>query len=134
MTAPGRRLHSRKLRAIVLIRQEGRCAYCNTSLHGCPIEWDHFVPFAYLGSSGGEANWVAACYGCNRKKRARMFSSTDDIAEFCVDVITDHGAFGEGWPEGTEIWQRQLASQASNSPNKGYSLLPDGFDTEAVGQ
>jgi len=126
----GRKLYSKKIKAKILIEQMGRCAYCNASLHERPIQWDHFIPWIYLESSGGKENWVASCPGCNGRKHARIFQDEDSIAEFCVGVIQKHGALGEGWPEGTEIWQRKLHVEASDTPDSGYSLLPEGFGDE----
>ena len=86
----------------VIEDQLGRCAYCNSSLVNVQIHWDHFIPFSYLGHSP-ENNWVASCGPCNRVKYSRVFSNEKDITQFCLEMIKDHGSFGEGWPEGYEV-------------------------------
>lgn len=110
MSKLGRKLNNESLKAKILINQFGRCGYCNISLHDQEIEWDHFIPWSYLDSSGGEDNWVAACWKCNGKKSSRVFTNISQITKFSFKMIQSHGSYAEGWAEGTEEWQKQLQS------------------------
>jgi hypothetical protein len=114
MSKLGRRLTSDKLKAQILLKQYGRCGYCNISLQNENIEWDHFIPWSYLDSSGGEDNWVASCWKCNGKKSSKVFTDISQITKFSFKMIQSHGSFGEGWSEGTESWQEQLNYMASD--------------------
>ena len=109
----GRSLTDVRLRALILIRQEGRCGYCNISLFGKDVKWDHFIPWSYLDSSGGKDNWVATCLRCNLKKSNKVFRNEEDMIIFCNDMIASHGSFAEGWEEGSDHWQSKLMAQAT---------------------
>lgn len=95
----GRALPKQVIRDRILIEQTGRCAYCNAGLDDQQIEWDHFVPYIYLQNNPDE-NWVASCRPCNRAKSSRIFASEADLTAFCMEMVSRHGSFGEGWPEG----------------------------------
>lgn len=98
-TSLGNKIPAQNLRRKILIEQMGRCAYCNAGLDDETLEWDHFIPFSYLGCNP-QNNWVAACRACNRTKSSRVFSSEADLTDFIVEMVTGHGSFGDGWPEG----------------------------------
>lgn len=106
----GRKLNSQQLKAKILIKQYGRCAYCNSSLHDQEIEWDHFIPWSYLNSSGGDDNWVAACKLCNGKKSSKVFTSIEQITQFSYKMVKSHGSFAEGWSEDSGAWKTELES------------------------
>jgi hypothetical protein len=90
---------SREVRAKIITEQMGRCAYCNASLAGEPIEWDHFIPHAWQASNANE-NYVAACRPCNQAKKARYMASEADLTAFCLEMVKSHGSFADGWPDG----------------------------------
>ncbi len=98
------------LQARILIEQEGRCCYCNASLLDRLIHWDHIVPFSWTGLNS-ENNFAAACVDCNKKKWQMIFRNEDDVFNFSKEMISLHGSFGEGWPEGSTHWQKTLQSQ-----------------------
>lgn len=108
------------MQSLILIRQEGRCGYCNISLFNEQVKYDHFIPWSYLDSSGGKDNWVATCGRCNLKKSSKIFRNEEDMMMFCNDMIISHGSFAEGWEEGTEHWQSKLMAQATprDTPKK----------------
>lgn len=71
-------------------RQNNRCLYCEIPI-GTPIwrrsktvilrlNWDHFVPYAYLARSPRD-NWVMACHVCNGLKSCRMFDTVQAARE-----------------------------------------------------
>lgn len=71
-------------------RQDNRCLYCEIPI-GTPIwrrsktvilrlNWDHFVPYAYLARSPRD-NWVLACHVCNGLKSCRMFDTVQAARE-----------------------------------------------------
>lgn len=99
--AKGRRLPPADVARSVLVSQMGRCAYCNVSLISRAMQWDHFVPFSYLGYNPSR-NWVAACHLCNNAKGNRHLNNEDDLFEFCHEMMIRHGELGEGWPEGSK--------------------------------
>ena len=81
------------------MKQMGRCAYCNASLVGEPIEWDHFIPHVWSQTNRND-NYVAACRPCNQAKKARYLASEADLTAFCLEMVKSHGSFSDGWPEG----------------------------------
>ena len=58
-------------RADVWVKGGGECIYCERELDEGLWDMDHFVPIS-LGGSHTLANCVAACRGCNRRKRNKM--------------------------------------------------------------
>ena len=96
---PSRRPISRKLKDAILIAQTGRCAYCNAGLDEQQIQWDHFIPFAYVQANYDD-NWVAACAPCNNYKGSRHLTSEAYLTAFCLEMVKLHGSYGDGWPEG----------------------------------
>jgi hypothetical protein len=71
-------------------KQNNQCLYCEIPI-GTPIwrhsktvilrlNWDHFVPYAYLARSPRD-NWVLACHVCNRIKSCRMFDTVQAARE-----------------------------------------------------
>ena len=128
----GRKLNNVMQRSLILIQQEGRCAYCNISLFGEPVHYDHLLPWSYLDSSGGDSNWVASCQRCNNKKYSMVFKDMDDVAKFCTRMISSHGSFGEGWEEGSESWQAKLMADATprNTPNTPSEWVLRQFEKE----
>ena len=113
-----RTLSNNALKAKILLAQEGRCGYCNSSLWNEAIEWDHFLPWVYAGNSGGENNWVASCSRCNRKKYSKVFRSEKDVTTFCTEMIMSHGSFGEGFEEGANSWRLELEEEAQKTPTR----------------
>lgn len=99
MKTKGREVCPSRIKRALIIEQTGRCFYCNISLVGIGIEYDHIIPFSYLGFNPAD-NWVACCLECNRLKSNRILRSEADLAGFCVEMISRHGSIGEGWPEG----------------------------------
>lgn len=83
----------------LLVEQDCRCAYCNVSLDEVEIEWDHFLPYGWIRSNPAD-NWVAACRACNRAKSDRYFASEADLSDFCLEMVSQHGSWGDGVPEG----------------------------------
>jgi 5-methylcytosine-specific restriction endonuclease McrA len=75
----------------LLIEQENRCIYCgrlfgsnyerNGKLRMLKINWDHFVPFAYVTSNPAE-NFLAACHLCNGLKGSKMFKTFKETREY----------------------------------------------------
>jgi len=112
----GRQLNNKQLAASILIKQCGRCAYCNTSLQGVQVHWDHFIPWSYLGYSGGDDNWVATCKMCNLKKSSKVFTKMSQVTKFCYEMVQSHGSLAEGWPEETETWQISLHLDSNSTP------------------
>jgi hypothetical protein len=123
-----------RLKAQILIKQEGRCAYCNVSLHAVKLNWDHFIPWSYLRNSGGNDNWIASCLLCNAKKSDKHFKTEEDLYAFCDSVVRNHGSLGNGWPEDSNMWQIQLGILANapirlNRSEKPF-VDPDFAETE----
>lgn len=54
----------KRLRAIVYLRDGGRCVYCGSSYR---LTLDHDTPLA-KGGTWDESNLVTACYSCNSQK------------------------------------------------------------------
>lgn len=64
--------------------QGNRCLYCEIPIGATiwrrsrtvtlRVNWDHFVPYAYLARNPRN-NWVLACHVCNAIKSCRMFDS-----------------------------------------------------------
>jgi hypothetical protein len=102
-----RRKPTRKAQAEILIDQTGRCCYCNISLFGRGIYWDHIIPFSY-SYSNKKINFAATCEDCNNKKSDLIFRNEEDVILFCNRMICSHGSLGDGWPEETEDWQKIL--------------------------
>lgn len=76
------------LQVDVLLAQDNRCLYCGNvfgdfvrvpgrGLVILGLEWDHFIPYAYLVRNP-DWNWVASCTLCNRLKSAAIFASVSD--------------------------------------------------------
>ena len=60
-----------KMKAEVLIRQEGKCAGCGDTLgRGTPYHFDHIQPLDSLGSNDVE-NLQALCKPCHKIKTAQ---------------------------------------------------------------
>lgn len=80
-----------RTREAILIAQRGRCLYCMKPLDGSvfrhgkkialQLNWDHMVPYAYLGSNPGD-NWAAACQVCNMIKDANHFISLQECRDW----------------------------------------------------
>jgi hypothetical protein len=80
--------------------QENKCFYClNTFgmrvLRGRQIlrlrlEWDHLLPFAYA-QDNSSANFVAACYICNRMKSDKLFKTTDEVRSYVAQKWKQKG-------------------------------------------
>ncbi len=83
----------------ILQAQDCRCAYCNVGLDEVEVEWDHFIPYAWMRTNAA-SNFVAACKPCNQFKKARYFASEADLSDFCLEMVKLHGSWGEGVPEG----------------------------------
>jgi len=113
-----RHLSNNALKAKILLAQDGRCGYCNSSLWNEEIQWDHFLPWSYIANSGGENNWVAACSICNRRKHSKVFKNEKDIAVFCTKMIISHGSFGEGFEKGANSWRLKLEEEAQKTPTR----------------
>jgi hypothetical protein len=84
----GKRRHpSKALRNEILSKQGHRCFYCDREFGSVythnkretvrRINWDHFMPFAYL-QTNPKANWVAACNVCNQIKHSRIFYDREE--------------------------------------------------------
>jgi len=88
---PGRGYPDSSVRESILIAQRGLCHYCQRPLDGyvfrggkvtwLRVEWDHFTPFAYLGSNPDD-NWVASCQVCNGIKSSLMFKTSEEAHEY----------------------------------------------------
>lgn len=86
-----RRDISPKRRKSILEHQAYQCVYCGGSLAGkTPIEFDHFVCFAYSGDNG-DKNFVASCRMCNRLKSSLMFNSVEEARAYICDKRTNRG-------------------------------------------
>lgn len=78
------------VRARVLERQGGLCLYCDQPFGGTVLRrgrpvrlrlnWDHFVPLAYLAANPGH-NWVAACHLCNTMKSYYIFTTVQNVRD-----------------------------------------------------
>ena len=67
----------RRIRADILLRQEGRCADCGTRLHLDRVVFDHRPPLALRepGDDPNDPDRIAAiCLRCDRLKTARDLS------------------------------------------------------------
>src|SRR5688500_6510297 len=86
ITGSGRRKYPNvKTRQAILHTHRDRRLYCG-AVFGTPvrrkrghsatrrINWDHFVPYAYVLTNGTHI-WVAACHVCNNIKNCRMFDT-----------------------------------------------------------
>ena len=92
---PGKRVRDR-----ILERQDNRCLYCQMPFGSevirkysyvyLRLQWDHFVPHAYLGRRA-EDNWAAACHVCNGIKASRVFESLDEARRFIVNRAIEKG-------------------------------------------
>lgn len=109
----GKRRHpSPSVERDIILSQRGRCGYCNSSLTHQQIEWDHFIPFSYLGRNPRD-NWVAACRTCNQSKSNRVWTDEEAVYDFCYEMTRDHGELAEGWPDGSDkVWPWILESVA----------------------
>jgi 5-methylcytosine-specific restriction endonuclease McrA len=75
----------------IVIYQRGLCIYCWQPLdgfiwrHGRSIDlelnWDHAVPFSYLGCSPVD-NWVASCQICNQIKSDFIFEDMNSARNY----------------------------------------------------
>jgi 5-methylcytosine-specific restriction endonuclease McrA len=71
------------VRRSVMVRDGGRCqrSYCGITeleslrLHGCPLEYDHIIPFS-LGGTSDEGNIQLLCKSCNGTK-SNKFTAYD---------------------------------------------------------
>ena len=89
--ADKRRTPTPTMRRKVLVRQHDRCMYCDNpfgwivSRKGRPVmlklNWDHFVPYSFLGANPGD-NWVAACHVCNNIKGPKMFDTIREAQQY----------------------------------------------------
>lgn len=61
----------KKMRRIILRRQNDKCFYCGRKLQSRGYVLDHFIPRSKGGEDEAE-NRVAACPPCDGKKGARM--------------------------------------------------------------
>ena len=102
-----RRIPTLGIQADIINKQTGRCGYCNASLVDQIIQWDHYIPFAYLHSNPDD-NWVAACLPCNQYKQDLHLASEADLTAFCLKMLKLHGSLGEGWPDGSTTAFRHL--------------------------
>lgn len=84
----------------ILTDQGHQCAYCALPFGSVIVkrgkaqvtspQFDHFTPFAYLGTSPG-SNWLAACRPCNLIKGAQMFRSLSDARLFILAMWEQNG-------------------------------------------
>jgi hypothetical protein len=82
---------SATMRRQILERQHGSCLYCGLLIGAkvlrgwrevtLRLNWDHFIPHAYLAANP-TSNWVAACHVCNRIKGSRMFDTVIEAQQF----------------------------------------------------
>ena len=59
-----------RLRAELLVRDGGICAYCADPLTAKTMTIDHFIP-RVLGGTDDPSNLMSACFTCNVRKGAR---------------------------------------------------------------
>jgi hypothetical protein len=93
------------LRFRVLERCGFKCAYCGNSASEKALEIDHVFPVS-RGGTNAEPNLVAACFDCNRGKRARVLSSEffgwlalqEDRRDIIGDLASDHARQPLGGP------------------------------------
>lgn len=100
-----RRAPTQLQRGRIMAMQGGACLYCGlpfgrtVARSGASLErrngkrlpsevrlrvnWDHFIPYAYLAANPGE-NWVAACQVCNTIKSARIFDTIRDAQSYIL--------------------------------------------------
>lgn len=98
-----RRSPSLKVRHEVLAKQANRCYYCEFEFGTVylregkervrRLNWDHFIPFAYL-QTNPTTNWVAACSLCNGIKHDRIFYDRDEARRvISTEAIARHLSF-----------------------------------------
>jgi 5-methylcytosine-specific restriction endonuclease McrA len=89
-----RRDHPRT-RLVVLHLWDGRCGHCGTplltseelpSITEAPYEVDHAVPSS-VGGDDDVANYIAACWSCNNKRRAKALTDSHVLAG--LDVVRE---------------------------------------------
>lgn len=104
ITGSGRkRAPGATVRRRITARQEGRCLYCRFPIGSVVTrhrrtydtltlraEWDHFVPFGYSQTNGGD-NWVLACHVCNGIKWAHMFATLEEAREWIATRRAERG-------------------------------------------
>ncbi len=101
LTASGqRRTPNAATRRDVLEAQRNRCLYCENTFGSIirrghktislRLNWDHFVPYSYGLTNGGD-NWVAACHVCNGIKSNRMFETVARAKTFILARWAEKG-------------------------------------------
>jgi 5-methylcytosine-specific restriction endonuclease McrA len=89
-----RKLPSKQERDETLLRQDGRCFYCDQPLGSTQwretrritlrTHWDHLIPYAY-SQDNHAINFVAACHVCNGIKSSHVFRTVEDARVFIAD-------------------------------------------------
>jgi len=89
-----RRFPSKQVRDAILGQQGHHCFYCEQEFGSVyarnnrelvrRVNWDHFLPFAYL-QSNPSANWVAACNVCNQLKQSRIFYDREEAKRILTE-------------------------------------------------
>ena len=69
--APGRKPLSKRLRFMVLERDNFTCRYCGAKAPDVELQVDHVIPVAKGGADDPD-NLVTACVDCNSGKRAHI--------------------------------------------------------------
>lgn len=100
---PQRKKPTAKECALILLRQENCCLYCQQRFGSyfrrgekivrLLLNYDHLEPHAFAYNNDVR-NFVAACHVCNGWKSSKMFSSVEAIRRFVV----------QRWEE--RIWQK----------------------------
>lgn len=77
-------------RARIIAEQGNRCLYCEIPIGTIVdrrgrdvvlrLNWDHFVPYAYVARNPRD-NWVLACHVCNGLKRGRIFKTIQEVRD-----------------------------------------------------
>lgn len=81
----GRRYMNNALRYRILDRDGFRCQYCGARAPDVELEVDHVVS-VHDGGSDAETNLIAACFRCNRGKKARSQPKFARLAELWLRI------------------------------------------------
>lgn len=93
---------SRRKRWLVLDRDAFTCRYCGRSAPSVPLEVDHIVPRSQGGKDNLE-NLAAACFDCNRGKRAQDATEPLQFMEYLAAATRD----SDRWlGEAIVTWER----------------------------
>jgi 5-methylcytosine-specific restriction endonuclease McrA len=119
-----------RLRAEILLRQEGRCADCGTRLILGFFVFDHRPPLA-LRDQGENANdperLAAICWTCNEQKTPRdlkEIARTKRLAEKHQDHLERQGASSAKVPGRRLPSRRQWAEMQQSLSYRTASALP----------